>query len=901
MDTACEIVHTNQTFQRRRIALVFIAVILFIFWVFSRYPALLSEYSRAANDTLIERNVGVLSKDAMLVTHNMTGPFEMFWRATLDWIDTNKIGMSFGFLFAAAILLLFEQSVLIRKHATRSGFAGVFSGLLLGMPLGVCTNCATPVALGLNKSGVSDDASFSTLISSPSLNPIGIIIIFYMFPMEVGLIRIGVLLCFLFIFLPVLTRVFGQVTTPLFEVNPPLKRNDVSDETWQQSFNYCWHRYWFYLVYTFKKVLPLMILMGMVSAFILAFFPLQNLLLGDSVSAWHIVLAGVLGTFLPVPMFVDIVLTYMLYKIGLSLAICVTLLLTMAPTSGFSLWVMSRSVGWRLSASIGFSIAALGILMGLIIQHHQMEIGIANTKMPNFNPFSLVKTVPAKGAFDFATFKTSFGSGVSVMDFDNDGLNDVFLAGNHGSRLFKNMGNMIFKDVTKDSGIDGNSDSTAGIWGDFDNDGLVDLYVVQYRDEKGKAISNRLYKNLGNGKFKDVTQQMNLLDNDLSSSAAWADYDGDGDLDLFVANYGKIWIHEGREIHGLSQRDKLYRNDGNKFTDVTLEAGVGGTKFKTEKLLEIDNKTLAANRGFTFQPIWFDFNNDNLPDLYITQDFGTAQLYKNNGNGTFTNVTKHMGLEVYGTGMGAQVMDINQDGYWDLFVTTGNNNQLWINMKGRYFKNEIDTYGMADKTRFGWGVAEIDVDNSMSPSVMVVNGPTAKGGDLNFNQELLMKVNSLNQFFVKQPDGKYINLDKKYHLYDDLIGRGLALGDLNNDGAVDILISNRDNKAQMKIYENTNKAHHFIQLKLIGNGPINRMAVGSKVSVYVNGKVQHQLLSAGSSFLSQNSNILTFGLGDSVIADKIVITWPNGSTQTLNQVKADKLIDVEYKPNPKEK
>lgn len=894
MTAACEIIQTNQTFQRRRIALVFLLGVLVVFWAFSRYPDLIAEYVRASDNQLIERDVGVLSKDAMLITHNMTGPFEMFWRASLDWIDTNKIGMTFGFLFAAGILLLFEQSILIRQYATRSGIQGIFSGLLLGMPLGVCTNCATPVALGLNKSGVSDDASFTTLIASPSLNPIGIGIIFYMFPYEVGLLRIGVLLAFLFLLLPVLTRIFGHIPAPLFEVSPPLKKDDVSSETWQQSLRYCQQRYWFYLKYTFKQVLPLMLLMGLLSALLLVFFPLQNFMLGETVTIWHFILAGLFGTFLPVPMFVDIVLTFMFYQIGLPLGICVTLLLTMAPTSAFSLWVMGRSVGWRLSVAIAVSIASLGIFMGLIVQHHRMEMGVANTQVKKFKPFELIKTISSKAPFDFATFTTSFGSGVSVMDFNNDGLNDFFLAGNHGGRLYQNMGNMKFEEVTRQSGINGELDATAGIWGDYNNDGLMDLYVAHYRDKNGAPISNRLYKNIGNGKFINVTKGMNLMDSDLSSSAAWADYDGDGDLDLFVANYGKIWIHEGKAIHGESQRDKLYRNDGDKFTDVTLITGVGGTKHATEKLLEIDNKTLKANRGFTFQPIWFDFNNDNLPDLYITQDFGTGQLYQNKGDGTFKNVTQLMGLDVYGTGMGASVMDVNQDGFWDLFVSTGNKNQLWINHQGKAFTDKIDEYNMADKTRFGWGVAEIDIQNSMLPSVMVINGPTAKGGSLNFNQELLMKVNSINQLFVKQSDGSYTNLDKKYHVYDDAVGRGLAVGDLNNDGAVDMLISNRDDKAQMKLYKNTHKGNHYLQLKLIGKGAVNKMAIGSRVSVYSQGKVQHQLLSAGSSFLSQNSQILTFGLGKAKTIDKVIITWPNGKRQTLKKVTSDQLLKIDY-------
>jgi len=203
---------------------------------------------------------------------------------------------------------------------------------------------------------------------------------------------------------------------------------------------------------------------------------------------------------------------------------------------------------------------------------------------------------------------------------------------------------------------------------------------------------------------------------------------------------------------------------------------------------------------------------------------------------------------------------------------------------------------MADKTRFAWGVAEIDQDNSGQQGFMMVNGPTAKGVDLNIFQEIMAKVSSENQFYIK-PFGKtYLNMDKKYRLYNDMVGRGLAVGDLNNDGQIDMVISNRDDKAQMIVYKNNNKLNHSLRIQLEGGGGINKMAIGAKVSVFVGNKVQHKLLSAGSSFLSQNSSVLHFGLGKNIVADKIIISWPNGKKQVLHNIAADGLIKIKYKP-----
>lgn len=895
----CELIQNSHTFQRGRIALLICVGILLSFLFLSRYPALLAEYVRASTSTLLDRDVGMLSKDAMLMTHNVKGSFELFLTASIDWFDTNKIGMTFGFFFSASILLLLEQSVFLRERGLKNGFQGVLSGLLLGMPLGVCTNCATPVALGLNKSGVSDDASFTTLIASPSLNPLGMGMLFFLFPFELGVMRIGLILGFLFLILPLLTRTFGGVTAPLFEVSKPDLKAKPS-ETWQESLTYCFKRYRYYLFYTFKQVLPAMVIMGLLGTLLLVIFPFQTFILKESTTLLDIILAGIIGTVLPVPMFVDLVIIFMLHSLGLSLAITVTLLLTMAPTSAFALYVMGKNTRWRLSLSIGVSIALLGIFSGIFIHYQQMALGDSNEQTEGFSPFKIIKTVPSKKAFDFDTFDTFFGSGVSVYDYNQDGQQDILLPGDHGARLYRNQGNMHFTDQTAGSGINGTLNTMAGIWGDYNNDGLADLYLVNYRGKDKKAESNRLYKNLGNGQFEEVTESMQLSAQDYSSSAAWADFDNDGDLDLFVTNYGRIWLDGGNAIHGESQTDRLYRNDGHKFTDITEEAGVGGVTVESNKLLEIDNDTIAANRGFSFQPVWFDFNNDNLMDLYISQDFGTGQLYQNKGDGTFKNVTKLKGLNIYGTGMGVSVTDINQDGFWDLLVSTGGANQLWVNQKGKYFSNEAEKYQIDDHHRFGWGVAQIDVENSMDQAYLVINGATAKGSQLNHYQQVIMEVNSQDKFFVKRKGSKnkskFLAMDKKYGLYSDKIGRGLALGDLDNDGYVDMVVSNRDSQAQMVVYQNKTKSqgqgNHYLKIKLKGGEGINAMAVGTKVSLYIKGTVQHQLLSAGSSFLSQHSPVLTFGLGTHTLVDKIIISWPNGKQKTLHNIKGDQCLEV---------
>lgn len=893
MSSQCAINQPSETFQRRRIAWLIVFSLLFIFWFLSRYPDLLAEYTRAAGDSLLKRDVGVLSKDAMLATHNVTTFWDRWLTTTIDWLDTNKIGMSFGFLFAAAILLLLEQSVFIRKRGSQQGFWGVTSGLLLGMPLGVCTNCATPVALGLKKSGVSADASFATLIASPSLNPVGLVIVFLLFPWPMGVLRVGVILLFLYLFLPVLSKYFYKAKPSLFEVSEP-DFYAAPSEQWSQSFWYCLKRYRQYLWFIVARVLPLMILMGGLAALLIAWFPLQNFLLASNYPILTIMLAGVMGALLPMPMFVDIVLVYLFWQMGLSASLATTLLLTMAPTSMFAMYVMGRNVNWRLSIAVTSTIALLGMGGGLAVYFYNAHYGQQNQWQAGAPMFKVSQVFKSQQPIDHTSFTSFFGSGVSTVDFDNDGLDDLFIGSSGGGRLLKNIGNMRFKDVTKASGIKPHLDSIAGIWGDYNNDGLLDLLMINYRDKDGSPQSNLLYKNLGGGRFQDVTAEMGLNANDFSSAAAWGDYDNDGDLDLFIANYGFLKL-SGKALHGQSQQDKLYRNDGDRFVEVSQQAGVAGHSYKTEEILDIEQAKIAGNRGFSFQPVWFDFNNDHKLDLFVAQDFGTSQLYQNLGNGQFKNVTKAMGLDVYGTSMGVEVLDLNQDGFWDLLVTTGGNNQLWLNQQGHAFKDVAKKQQVGDDSRFGWGVVAFDYNNSGNNALYVVNGPTLRGANLSSFQTLMAKVSSENRFFIPSKKGGFINLDRRLGVYNLATSRGAAVSDLNQDGLMDIVLSNRDDQQMVVIYQNDMPKQNYLKVKLVGEKGINQQAVGARVSLYIKDKVQHKLLLAGHSFLSQSSNILHFGLGKAKQVEKLVIEWPNGKKTIKKQLPVNQELVVKYR------
>lgn len=879
-----------RTSVRKTIAIVGIVLLVLSFWFLSRYPDLIREFHRTENNSLLNRQVGVLSKDAMLAVHGLQSPMTKIWHATLNWLDTNKVGMSFGFLFSAAILLLIEQSQFFYRRAKQKGILGVLSGLILGMPLGVCTNCATPVALGLKKSGASDESAFSTLIASPSLNPIGLIMIFMLFPVLAASFRIAAILLLLFCILPL----FSRTKYDVHESPTSMHTEKTVNETFFKAIAYCARRYGFYLKEIVIRILPIMICVGLIAAILLTYFPLEQFVLSDSNAIRDIVLAAIIGCLLPMPMFVDIILVWMFYSVGLSLAVSTTLLITLAPTSILALIVMGRNVSWRLSIALMVSIALLGMAAGLTVHYLERRAGQAN--VPNkqgvyFTP-SIQKT--ALKPVNNDSLDRFIGSGVSMIDFNKDGHLDVFVAGDKRTQLLMNDGRGALIDVTQQSGLPVEASTVAGIWGDFNNDGYPDVFLVNYRNEKGAAVANKLYRNNGDGSFTDVSKQMGFNGKTLSASASWADYNNDGRLDLFVANYGKLKVSNQRDIHGVSQHDRLYRNEGTHFVEVAKQAGVAGEAVNSNLIHDIELNRKKGNRGFSFQPIWFDYNNDNLIDLYVSADFGAGQLYRNKGDGTFDNVTQEAGLGVFGTGMGVAVMDLNHDGFFDLFVTTGEENQVWINKGNGTFNNNAKFLGMSDNQRFGWGVAPIDFDNTGELAFFIVNGQTMQTPDLDDQQQVMAKISNMNSFFVKNKKGQYRNFNRKYHLNNAMVGRGLAVGDLDNDGDIDLAISNRDSKGELIVYRNTGSRNHSLIVALEGDGDVNRMAIGTRVAVTVGDKVYHKVLTAGSSYMSQHSPLLHFGVGNRRVVKKVEIIWPNGITQIFKNVSVDKPLKAQY-------
>ena len=500
--------------------------------------------------------------------------------------------------------------------------------------------------------------------------------------------------------------------------------------------------------------------------------------------------------------------------------------------------------------------------------------------------------------------------GVAIFDYDNDGLPDVYLVNgstldslrgkarpdpNAKSRLFHNLGKGKFEDVTARARVD-----SFGRWGmgacaaDYDNDGRTDLFVTN-------AFSrNVLYRNNGDGTFIDVTQKAKIggEPGHWSAGSAWADYDGDGYVDLFVAGYVDLDLNNlpdpgtnqycrfrGLPVNcgprGLKgARDYLYHNnrDGT-FTELSDKAGV-------------DDKPGYYGLGC----VWSDFDNDGLIDLYVANDSTPNYLYHNNGNGTFKEIGFDAGAAVNEDGreqasMGVDAADYDGDGYFDIFTTNfvDDYSTLYHNEAGKGFNDLSNPSGLAAPgwTFLKWGTGFVDFDNDGRPDVFVANGhiyPEIEGKG--FGQTYGQR----NQLFENLGDGRFREVREETLDKITKVSRGAAFADLDGDGRLDIVINNLDD--QPTLLFNRGGGGNWIEFKLVGR-ITNRDAVGARVKISAGGRDQVAEVRAGHSYLSQSDLKLHFGLGVAKKIEAVEIRWPGGGLQKLSDVTPNQVLRIE--------
>jgi hypothetical protein len=502
------------------------------------------------------------------------------------------------------------------------------------------------------------------------------------------------------------------------------------------------------------------------------------------------------------------------------------------------------------------------------------------------------------------------GCGVAFIDYDKDGWMDVLLLSGTRlegfppgaaptNRLYHNNRNGTFTDVTSRSGLARTGWASAVCVGDYDNDGYDDLFITYWG-------VNVLYHNNGNGTFTDVTEKAGLPVKGVrwGSGCTFIDYDRDGRLDLFVANYlvfdlaavpepgkGSNCVWKGIPVNcgpkGLpTDTNLLYHNNGDgTFTDVSERSGISKVKER-----------------YPMTAVVTDYNNDGWPDIYVACDSTASILYRNNHDGTFTDVALESAAAYSEdgqaqAGMGLATGDYNGDGYIDIFKTHFADDlpALYRN-SGRSFFEDASREAGFDHTRYvQWGAGMIDLDNDGWPDILITTGSVYPEVERYFKE---YPYRGPRLVFRNLGNGRFKDVTSQCGaaVMTPHSGRGCAFGDFDNDGDVDVLVMNMNEPPQLLRNEyNSDRGsgrNSWLTLKLIGTSS-NRSAIGARVRVESGGHVQVQELTSQSSYYSRNDPRLHFGLGSARRADRVEIRWPNGQTETILNLAGNQIAIIQ--------
>jgi hypothetical protein len=496
----------------------------------------------------------------------------------------------------------------------------------------------------------------------------------------------------------------------------------------------------------------------------------------------------------------------------------------------------------------------------------------------------------------------SMSGGLAMFDYDKDGWLDLYFvdspvvgsdAQRSRSELWRNNRDGTFTDVTDRAGVGDVGWGMGVCAADYDNDGWEDLYVTCFGP-------NRLYRNNGDGTFTNVTARSGADDSRWSCGAAFGDYNNDGFLDLFVSNYvdyrlenlpefgkGKMCQYRGVAVQcgprGLpGAGDSLFRNNGDgTFTDVSKPAGVSDPEGR-----------------YGLGVAWSDIDADGRVDLYVANDAGPNFLYKNNGNGTFSEIGFMSGVAVSEDGgeqgsMGVAIGDFNRNGKWGIFVTNFSEeyNAFYRQDSGFLF-TDISFASQTAQISFpfvGWGVKFFDWDNDGWLDLFVANGhvyPQMENARIGttYRQRKLLYKNNRNGTFTE------VAASAGQSLMTPAPARGAVFGDLDNDGDIEIAVNNIDGPPLILRNEGGNRLN-FLSIRLVGAAG-NRDAYGARVRVTAGETVLLEESRSGGGYISQDDKRLHFGLEQKTLADTVEVRWPNGTTQTFRNIPANSFVTL---------
>ncbi len=1019
------------------IGLVLLAVLLGLFLWFNRIPKLdvVEADLAAVTAPTVECFQGFC-----LETEPESTLLSRWWDFSLAYLKLISLGMVFAFLMAGlSETFLLPQGSMSRVW-TRPGVRGSLGGLLVGPAMNLCSACIVPVANAFRQRGAGTESALAIVHGSSTLNVPALLMAALVFtPMLAGS-RVGISLIAALFLGPLVVWLAGRSRSNSQEGPdfPTVAQADLPEpltaelpwrsvllqglKDWaRSSFRY------------FVRLAPPMVLAGFASALVIQWISPDTVgeYLGNNPQG--VAIAATLGVLINVPLMFEIPLVAALLLVGMGEAPAATLLFAAAAGGPVTFWGLLRSMPRRAVASLAAATWGLGVVAGLGIlflgpvvggegvgirasvtggaavkdeplvetgelRIDRIEPGVADTggnvlltvhgsgfvdgagvtfdgvevawaflgpdrlvaltqphaagtvdavvTNPDGSSVSLsgaltfqppvFEAVGEEAGVDFMHYRPlldiiPLSAGVIVLDYNGDGWQDVYVPavpdiaglapeGTDENALFRNNGDGTFTDVAAAAGVtDAEGKGNGGCAADYDNDGDQDLFVANwgtsrlYRND-GPMTGGRPHPNPlppGEGiegwNFTDVAETAGLSDPGptyRSMGCAWGDYDRDGWLDFIVVRH----IDESnpdaftQRVYYLDVRPlALFHNDGDgTFTEVTHL--LGATPHP-------DREAGAFGRvwGAGFQPAWADLDNDGDLDLYVVNDFGEYVhpnvLWRNDGpiaDGSgrgdewgFTDISRESGAGTAMFGMGLAVSDYNSDGYLDMFVTNIGDNVLLTNDGGNSFRNVAADMGVASgefrrQQRVSWGAVFFDYDNDGYEDLYVASG-YLDTDDINRREQP-------NLLFRHNGEGAFEDVSSISGAADWGTSRGVAYADFNGDGCLDLLVVNLGRSAAAgepaRLFRNRcDWGNNWLVVKIVGTAS-NRDGIGARIILSADGRTQIREITAGASNSSQNMLPAHFGLGNAAVVDEIMVRWPSGAQQTLEDVPVNQVLTV---------
>ena len=1010
------------TVRRKQLAvgLVFLAVLLGLFLWFNRIPKL----------EVVEADLAVVSAPNIecfqgfcLESEPDSNLFSRWWDFSLAYLKLISLGMVFAFVMAGLTETFLLPHGRIYGAWARPGVRGSLGGMLVGPAMNLCSACIVPVANAFRQRGAGIEAALAIVHGSSTLNVPALLMAALVFtPMLAGS-RVGISLIAVLFLGPLVAWLAGRgrgdsdgaAERPA--VQPPQIHDHLPEESsWRAVFSVGLKAWLRASLRYFIRLAPVMVLAGFVSALAIQWLSPETVgdYLGNNLQG--VAIAATLGVLINVPLMFEIPLVAALLLVGMGEAPAATLLFAAAAGGPVTFWGLLRAMPKRAVASLAIATWVLGVVAGLGIlavgqvvggegvgirasvasgsadESDLLAIWVGAVAAPGelridrigpaivatggevlvtvhgngfvdgagvaldgveaawafLGPDRLVALAPAHAPGAVGVVVTNpdgssvslanaltyrppifgevgepsgvafthyrdlldiipLGAGVVVFDYNGDGLQDIYVTSTPdfaglspdtegGNALFRNNGDGTFTDVADSAGVaDVEAKSNGGCAADYDNDGDQDLFVTNWGVSK-------LFRNDGNGAFTNAAESAGLSDPDAtyrSMGCAWGDYDRDGALDFIVVRH----IDESnpdaftKRLYYFDVRPlALFHNDGDgTFTEVTHLLGATASPSRTQG-------AYGNLWGAGFQPAWLDFDNDKDLDLYIINDFGEYihpnVLWRNDGSDEdgkwlFTDVSEPSGAGTAMFGMGLAVADYNSDGYLDMFVTNIGDNVLLTTSDGSTFRDVAADAGVAfgefrRQQRVSWGTVFFDYDNDGYEDLYVASG-YLDTDDINRRQQP-------NLLFRNNRSGAFDNVSAISGAADWGTGRGVAYADFNEDGCLDLYVVNLGRSASegepARLFQNRcDWGNSWLIVKTVGSDS-NRDGIGARITLVADGRTQIREITAGASNSSQNMLPAHFGLGRAGVVDELRVQWPSGTLQILRDVAPNRVLTV---------